>query len=117
MADFERLEDDLLRFCPTRKWQILSLTFPSTANTDFDIPHKLNANDPEGIGWIVLQAGQPVVIYKDISATRIPWARGVVRLRCTVPSAQVVLALVVGASVPLINPTAATATDNNASTF
>lgn len=93
----EQLEDALLRYCPSRQWEIREVTFPSNANTDLDIAHGLEPLDPENVDFVVLRSAQPVLVYADSTATRTAWSTGVIRLRCTGPSAKVVLLLTVGA--------------------
>lgn len=94
-AEITRIEDALLRFCPFRQWQIKAVTFPATANTDLDIAHTLQPTNDEIVDYLVIQNTQPVIIYHDATSTRTAWSDGVIRLRATAPSAQVVLLIVV----------------------
>ena len=96
-AEIARLEDALLRFAPARQWEIKTVTFPATAGQDLEITHTLSPTNPEHVDWMVLQAPGPLLVYKDTSAARTAWSTGVVRLRCTAASAQVVIALSVAA--------------------
>jgi hypothetical protein len=96
--ELQRLEDDLLRFCPSRSWEVKTVTFPSTANVDLDIATSLQPYNPECVGVQVLQASQPCFVWKDTSGTRTAWTRGIIRVRCTAPSASVVLLLSTQAS-------------------
>src|SRR3990167_2561271 len=88
-----RLEDTLLRFVPERQWEIQSVTFPAVAGVDFDIIHGLTPRDPELVRYLVIQAGEPCMVYQDATPTRIAWTKGLMRLRCTQGSAHVVLLL------------------------
>lgn len=92
-----QLENSLLKFCPTRKWEIQTVVFPSTPNTDLDIAHKLNPNNPEAVDVTVLSSTAPVWVYRDGSSTRVAWSQGLIRVRATTPSARVVLLLSVAA--------------------
>lgn len=95
LNELARLEDSLLRLCPTRQWELVTVTFPATANTDLDIAHTLGIQDPDLVDYLVVQAAQPCQVWHDTSATRTPWASGLLRLRCTVPTAKVVILLTV----------------------
>lgn len=97
-AEITRLEDALLRFCPSRQWQIVTVTFPATANADLDIPHTLTPSNPELVNVQVLQASQPCLVWQDRSATRVAWSAGLIRVRCTAASAQVTLLLTAAAA-------------------
>jgi hypothetical protein len=108
--ELQRLEEALYRFQPGRQWVIRTVTFPSTQETDLDIAHSLTLSNPERVSFKILQANAPVLVWKDLSPTRIPWSQGIIRLRCTTPSAQVVLLLTVeGDSDTRVDPIGSTA--------
>jgi len=93
--EIARLEDALFRFCPTRQWQVLTVTFPSTPNTDLDIAHTLTPSDSNQVGYAVIQTPTPLLVYHQHLTPSDSWPSGLVRLRCTQASAQVVLLLYV----------------------
>lgn len=93
--EVRRLETRLLDFSPSRQWRVVTVTFPSTANTDMDIRHDMVVSNPEHVTYQVLQSAQPVLVYHDRSSDRVPWTNGLVRLRATAASAQVTLLLMV----------------------
>lgn len=92
-AEISRLEDALLRFTPGRSWEVKTVSFPPTADTDLDIAHTLPASDPSRVDYQVLQVSSPCLVYHDTSPDRVAWSNGIIRLRCTQPSASVVLVL------------------------
>ncbi|HYE78035.1 MAG TPA: hypothetical protein VEI97_08620 [bacterium] len=92
-GEIARLEDALLRLCPSRQWEIKTVTFPSTANTDLDIAHTLTPTLPELVRYSIIQASSPQIVYHDTSATRTAWENGIIRLRSTQPGGQVTLLL------------------------
>jgi hypothetical protein len=92
-TEIRRLEDNLLGFVPGRQWQIVTVTFPDTPDTDTDIRHTLTPSNAEHVDWSVLQSTGPVWVYKDGTADRTPWGAGFVILRSTTPGAQVTLLL------------------------
>lgn len=102
--EIRRLEDNSLRFSPQRNWQFVTLTFPSTPNTDIDVPHSLNISDVEGVQYAVVQQSAPGFVYHDRSAGRVPWQQGFIRLRSTTASMSVTLLLTAVDNPSLVNP-------------
>ena len=96
-AEVARIEDALLRTCPSRQWEIRTLTFPTTAGQPLDIAHGLAPSRPEFIDWLVIQAMQPCVVYQPVN---VPFTDGVVHLCCTQPGGVVTLLLMVTAALP-----------------
>lgn len=84
---FDHTEESVNRASPFAKWQYVSVTFPSTANIDVLIPHKLNPNDPESVLWIPLNFEEPsapaaaAYIYRDAATNRRAWQRDYIVLR------------------------------------
>jgi hypothetical protein len=102
--EISRLEENMLKFSPYRGWYITTVTFPSNANTDVDIPHTLSVSNPEAVQYQVLQSAQPVIVYHDTSPTRVAWSQGLIRLRCTSPNAKVVVLLTTTDAPAITNP-------------
>jgi hypothetical protein len=96
-AELERLEDALLRLCPSRQFQIRQVTFPTTVGQSLDITHTLRPERAEFIDWVVLQSMYPCLVYQPTGET---FGEGYVRLACTQPGAPVTLLLMVTAEVP-----------------
>jgi hypothetical protein len=96
-AELERLEDALLRLCPSRQFQIRQVTFPTTVGQSLDITHTLRPERAEFIDWVVIQSMYPCLVYQP---TGEPFGEGYVRLACTQPGAPITLLLMVTAEVP-----------------
>jgi hypothetical protein len=96
-AELERLEDALLRLCPSRQFQIRQVTFPTTVGQSLDITHTLRPERAEFIDWVVLQSMYPCLVYQPTGET---FGEGYVRLACTQPGAPITLLLMVTAEVP-----------------
>lgn len=100
-VDIKALKDEavLRRSLPFGAYQYVDVTFNAVADADTDIRHSLRTDDPEAIDWEVVQwrfdapPGGGVVVYKDVSATRRPWGRGYVILRCNLASVAATLRL------------------------
>lgn len=85
---------------PFGQFQYVTVTFPSTANTDLSISHDLTVEATDRVRWIVVSVEaastpSPYVIYEDTSTTRRKWGKRNIILRCTQPSVKVTLLLVV----------------------
>lgn len=79
---------------PFAQYQVVDVIF-TEAHVDTDIPHTLQPPSAELVGYQVMRQSQPAQIYHDVSATRKPWADGVIRLRSNVAGAHVRLMLAV----------------------
>jgi hypothetical protein len=85
---------------PFGQFQYVTVTFPSTPDTDLVIPHDLTTEATERIKWLVVSIGfpstpSPYIIYEDTSTTRRAWGKRNIILRCNQPSVKVTLLLVV----------------------
>lgn len=85
-----RVESDLLRFCPSRGWEIKIVTFPASPHSDVVVPHGLTVDTPEAIQYQVLQTNCPQIIYHDPTAI---WTHSEIRLRSTTSNGQAVILL------------------------
>jgi hypothetical protein len=85
-----RLEADVLRFTPSRGWQIVVVTFPATPDSDVVIPHSLTVDTPEAVNYQVLQTNVPQAIYHAPTST---WTHSEIRLRSTTGNGQAVVLL------------------------
>lgn len=103
-AETDRLEENDLKFSPYRGWQISTVTFHTSADTDTDVPHTLTTADPEGVQYQVLQSSSPMVVYHDLSSTRVAWQQGLIRLRSTCASGTAVVLLTVTDAAVKSNP-------------
>lgn len=68
------------------QWQYVNATF-GTANVDLLIPHTLIVVNPEDVRYIVVRSSGPAVVYQDLSVSREPWSKGIIRLRASAPTA------------------------------
>lgn len=83
---------------PFAQWEEVDVTFPSSANTDIEVPHTLMPTDPEAINYIVLRKDRAGDVYHNTAYNRKPWQSTYILLRCTVASAQMKLLLYVSHS-------------------
>lgn len=90
----QQLERKVDRQDPFAQYQRVVVTF-GAADTDVDIAHQLKPATAESIEYIVLRRDKAGDVYHDTSATRIPWAEGLIRLRCETADAVVTLLLMV----------------------
>ena len=101
-AILERFADFTRKREPAKAYQIVDVVF-ATANQDLDIVHNLMPLHPEDVRYSVLRQGANAVIYQDLSATRTPWAQGVIHLRASFPtSARLLLTLETDATTPAL---------------
>lgn len=89
--------DQIEKRFPYKTYQVVVVTF-GTANQDLDIQHNLKAADPEMIDYTVLQASGPAIVYHDTSPTRLPWAKGLIRLRSPITGLRARILLTVSSS-------------------
>jgi hypothetical protein len=80
---------------PFASWQIVDVTFNSTANVDTVVQHTLQPHTSEHVNYIPIRKGQAADVYHDTSGTRKPWGNGYIILRSPVASAKVTLLLFV----------------------
>jgi hypothetical protein len=113
-AELERLEDALLRLCPSRQFQIRQVTFPTTVGQSLDITHTLRPERAEFIDWVVIQSMYPCLVYQPTGET---FGEGYVRLACTQPGAPVTLLLMVTAEVPNRAPLVGSSLDESLSAY
>lgn len=92
-----RLESDMLRFTPSRGWEIKVVTFPATPNNDVVVTHGLTVDAPEAIQYQVLQTNCPQIVYHNPTSL---WTRSEIRLRSTAESGQAVILLTTGKTTP-----------------
>jgi hypothetical protein len=100
-----RLESDLLRYCPSRSWEIRVVTFPTNPDFDVVVPHSLTVDTPEAVNYQVLQSNFPMSVYH---APDVPWTHSAIKLRSTAGGASATILLTVGkesnARLPLRDP-------------
>lgn len=83
---------------PWGQWEIVDVTFNSSANVDTAVPHSLSPQVDEQIYYTPLRKAQAADVYHNIAGTRKPWGAGFILLRSNVASAKVTLLLTVGHS-------------------
>ena len=81
------------RTVPIYGWEYVTVTFPSSPNTDYVVSHTLEPIDPEDVDYEVVRRDSAAIVYNDQSGTRRAWKSGYVVLRCNVASATVDLRL------------------------
>lgn len=85
---------DLLKGSPFSQYQRVTVTFPSTPNTDLVVNHKLsNVANPESIEYHPTKLSAAGIVYNDQSASRKPWTTSYIVLRSNVASLQATLVL------------------------
>lgn len=83
---------------PYTAFQYITVTFPSSANTDLVIPHALETDDVDWqvVGWTFGSAPATTpAIYRDTSGTARAWTNTYLVLRCNVASVAATLLLTV----------------------
>lgn len=96
-----RIWDDELRWtnqdledrAPTADSEIVTVTFPSSPDTDQVVPTTLTPADPENIHYEVVRQNQAAIVYDSQAAGRSAWQPGYLILRCDTASAVVTLRL------------------------
>ena len=88
-------QQDFLHSSPYVEYQYVDVTFPSGANTNYDIPHALSPPTPEDIDFVVVKKDRACDIYYDATGTRRAWGDTYIVLRSSVASAVVTLLLTV----------------------
>jgi hypothetical protein len=91
-TEASRVQGELYKSSPYSKFQYVTVTF-GTANSDLDVPHDLNPNDPEGVDYEVVRADRACKVYDKQSGTRRAWASNYIVLRCDTAFAVVQLRL------------------------
>jgi hypothetical protein len=86
-----QVREELLLQTPAKAFEYLSVTFPSTADTDWAIATALAPEDPEGLIYQLVRADRACYVYHDQSSTRVPWKSGQMILRCSAANASVLL--------------------------
>lgn len=87
---------------PFAQWELVDVTFPSTPDSDIQVPHGLQAPSPEHVYYIPVRNAQAVDVYHDVAGTRLPWQPTYIVLRANVASAKVTLLLFVQHGVPTL---------------
>lgn len=82
-----------LKGVPITAFEYVTVTFPATPNTDYDIAHTLLPANPERIDYEVVKRDRACGVYNDQSGTRRKWQAGYITLRCDTASAVVDLRL------------------------
>lgn len=77
------------------EWTEVTVTFPSTANTDIGIKHDLTPPDPNNVYYFPVRKSAAAEVYHDASGTRKAWQPGTVFLRSNVASVKMTLILYV----------------------
>lgn len=70
---------------PFAKFQYVTVVV-ATAATDVDIPHDLQPEDPDAVRWLVVNTESTPSggsLYRDSSASRLPWSHTRLWLRST----------------------------------
>jgi hypothetical protein len=93
MQPNSRLEGALVRSAPFLRYEYVTVTFPSSPDTDIDIAHSLAPSNPDEVDYEVVRKDRAADIYNDTSGTRRAWGSNYITLRCTVASAVVQLRL------------------------
>lgn len=87
--------EQLLTGSPFAQYQRVTVTFPSVADTDLIIRHKLTLVNPENVEYTILKQDRAGSVYNDPSATRRVWESGFITLRCSVASLKATILLTV----------------------
>lgn len=95
--DLTNLSDDFTRRTPTAQWEIVTVTFPDTPDTDLVIPHKLEPPTPEYIDYWVVKTSGPPLVYHDNASGRKSWGKGFVILRSAIGGLKADILLTVSA--------------------
>ena len=82
-------QGELEQSSPYVAYQYLTVTFPSSANSDYPIAHSLTPLNVEEVDYEVVRKDRACDVYHDQSGTRTVWGEGYIILRCTVASATV----------------------------
>lgn len=91
--NLHRVEQLLEERSPYAETEIVSVTFPSSANADHVIAHTLQVANPENIHYEVVQQNQAAIVYDNQGAGRLPWGTGYIVLRCDTADAVMTLRL------------------------
>lgn len=93
-GSLQRPDGILITGSPYAKYQRVTVTFPSTPDTDTVIPYTGDiAANPEDVEYFVVKQDRAGSIYNDQSATRKPWQQGYVVLRSSVGSLSATILL------------------------
>jgi microcystin-dependent protein len=104
------MNTELKQHIPFAQYQLVEVVF-GAAHVDVDVPHKLFPPTPEHIFYTPVSGAQAGTVYHDMSGTRAAWREGVIRLRCNVAQARVVLLLWVAHERPNLIQAAPAAID------
>lgn len=86
-------DGDLLLGSPFARYERVTVTFPTTPNTDVVVRHSLQPSSPDAVEYAVLQKDRAGDVYNDQSATRKEWKQGYIYLRCSVASVKATILL------------------------
>ena len=78
---------------PFVAYQYVTVTFPSSPNTDYPIAHSLTPQSAEAVDYEVVRKDRAADVYHDQTGTRKAWGTGYIILRCNTASAVVDLRL------------------------
>jgi hypothetical protein len=96
VVGIQLVDQELSQSAPATKFEYITVTFNSTANTDTDIVHTLNTLDVDwqvvGLSFTIAPATTPC-IYRNIAGSARPWGTNYIILRCNVASVQATLLL------------------------
>lgn len=93
-SGIDKLFNNFWASTPFTDFEYVQVTFLG-ANTDQDVPHKLNAPTPEDVDYQVVRKDRACDIYNDTTGTRRAWGNGYITIRSTVSGAVVTLLLTV----------------------
>ncbi len=88
-TDNIKLDIELHNRIPFGRWQIVDVKFPTSANTDYVIPHMLEPSDPYDIQYVVLRqtmAGNVYEANRGIVSDAKAWTTDFIVLRSDVAS-------------------------------
>lgn len=88
-------EEQLWNGSPFAQYQRVEVTFPSVADTDIVIRHKLNIANPDVVEYSLLKSDRAGLVYNDHASTRRPWGSSFLILRSSVASMKATLLLTV----------------------
>ena len=101
-SEAKRVEGELKKSSPFARYEYVTVTFPSGADTDIDVAHTLDPDDPDLIDYEVVgrashsTSGTALTqghVYHNTSGSRRAWGSNYITLRCTAASNIITLRL------------------------
>jgi hypothetical protein len=93
LTDLNHLYRLLVKGIPLGSYEYVSVIFPLAANTDTQIVHSLKPATVDAVDYEIVNKDRACDVYRDNSASRAPWGKDFIVLRCSVANAVVTLRL------------------------